>query len=103
MTSSHTKAEILKVYEQLLDELKGERNQNTALKKELEKRQENADNLQQKIASNGTESIAQLRTTVNQQLDELEAKLNDEQQHFVQLQEAGYTSGEKAIGRAARY
>ncbi len=87
ISSSQTKVEILKAYEQLLGELKEEQNQNTALKKELEKRNENIANVHQKIESEGTTSIAQLRNTFNEQLDALENKLEEEQQHFLKLQE----------------
>jgi len=88
VSSSQTKAEILEAYEELLAEIKQERAQNAALQREAEQRGKKMAQLQEQVQSGGASNVPVLRQTLNEQLDALERGINQEQEKFVELQQA---------------
>ena len=88
VSSSNTKAEILKSYHELLSQLKQERAQNTALQQELEKKRSTVEGVAEKTKSGATQSIHQIRKMLNDQLEIIEQGITEEQNKFEELQNA---------------
>ena len=89
VSNSNTKAEILQAYDQLLNQLKKERSQNSALQRELEQKKQLVVKAEEQTKEGGaTQSIQLIRKTLNEQLDKIELGLSNEQQKFEELQQA---------------
>jgi len=88
ISSSNTKAEILRAYEDLLKTLQEERKSNTALQQELKKKEETVGKAVEHTKESASQSIQALRSALNKQLDEIEQGLSKEKQHFEEIQEA---------------
>ena len=88
ISSSNTKAEILKAYNELLGQLREERTQNTALQKEIENKKATVDKVAEKTKSGATQSIQQIRKMLNDQLDMIEQGIAEEQSKFEELKQA---------------
>ena len=86
ISSTNTKAQILEAYEEALKVLQEERNQNVALKRDLEKQKSIVE--QVKSVSSTGQNIKLLKETFNTQLDQIEDALMEEQLKFKELQEA---------------
>lgn len=88
VSATNTKTEILEVYEELLEELKSERENNTALKRELEKKTQVVATATKEIKSSTTQSILEIRNILTDQLDKVEKGINEEQRKIEAIQEA---------------
>lgn len=88
VSATNTKTEILEVYEELLEELKSERENNTALKRELEKKTQIVASATKEIKSGTTQSILEIRNILTDQLDKVEKGINEEQRKIEAIQEA---------------
>lgn len=88
VSNSNTKAQILKAYEELLTELKASRKENTALQQEIEQKRKLVEKAKQATAEDATLPLKQLRSSINQQLDELEEALDSEQDKLKSIQDA---------------
>ena len=88
VTNSNTKAEILKAYDELLAQLKGEKSENTALQKKLAEQKTLLEKASKQAEAGATLNLKQIRTAINQQLDELESQLDQEEKKYLELQEA---------------
>jgi len=88
VSATNTKTEILEVYEELLEELKSERENNTALKRELEKKTQIVATATKEIKSGTTQSILEIRNILTDQLDKVEKGINEEQRKIEAIQEA---------------
>lgn len=88
VSSTSTKAEILQAYNDLLDELKKERSQNTTLRQESERKKSAVETVVEKIKGGAAQNIQVLRKTLNEQLEKLEDDLTKEQKKFEELREA---------------
>ena len=91
VSSTNTKNEILKAYEELLNNFKKEREQNTALKHEFEQKRKIvadtvADNINKENGS--TQNVQTLRSILNDQLEKIDQGILKEQARFDQLQKA---------------
>ena len=88
VSSSNTKAEILRAYEMLLKELQQERIQNTKLQKEIEVEKSTIKKVEEQSKSGATQSLQSIRKTLNEQLDKIEQGIVKEQEKFQELQQA---------------
>lgn len=88
VSSSNTKAEILRAYEMLLKELQQERIQNTKLQKEIETEKNTIKKVEEQSKSGATQSLQSIRKTLNDQLDKIEHGIIKEQEKFQELQQA---------------
>jgi len=88
VTSSNTKTEILQVYDELVDELKVQRQENTSLRQELEKKQALVEKASATVKAGAAMNIQQIRKVLDEQLEKLETALAGEQKKFETLQEA---------------
>jgi len=89
ISTTNTKAEILKAYQELQNELKEQGLQNTALQQELEKKRKMvAVAVEQTKDGGATHTIRHIRESLNAQLDKIEQGIAGEQQKFEELQKA---------------
>ncbi len=88
ITTANTKAQILQAYEEILKEVKRERSQNTALQRELSKKEKLVEEARAHSKQGAGRTIKMLRETFNEQIDKIEQGLEQEQQKFLSLQEA---------------
>ncbi len=88
VSNSNTKAQILKAYEELVEELKAEKSDNTALKQKLDEQKKLVDKAQQQAEEGSMLSIQTIRSSINQQLDQLEGALHQEQDKFTTIRGA---------------
>lgn len=88
ISNSNTKAEILKAYSDLLKELQQERQQNSALQKEIEKKQSTVDKVAERTKEGATQSVQKIRELLGKQLDAIEAGIAQEQANFEELKKA---------------
>lgn len=86
-TATSTKADILSAYEEVLEQLKQERKESTALRQELEKKQLLLQRAESVTQSGATLNLKQIRQTLNTQLDDLERDLSEEQQNYESLRQ----------------
>jgi hypothetical protein len=87
VTNTSTKAEILSAYEELLVQIKTERQDSTALRQELEKKQTLLEKANSSTKGDATLSLQQIRKALNDQLDKVEAGLTEEQQKYETLKQ----------------
>ncbi len=88
VTNSSTKTEILAAYEELLEQLKAQRNENSAMRQEVDKKQGLLEKATAATRSNVGQSLQQMRQALNEQLDQIENGLTEEQKKFEMLREA---------------
>jgi len=88
VTNSSTKTEILAAYEELLEQLKTQRNENSAMRQEVDKKQGLLEKATAATRSNVGQSLQQMRQALNEQLDQVENGLTEEQKKFEMLREA---------------
>jgi len=88
VSNHNTKAEIIEAYNELLDILKSEREENTSLKKELEQKQKTVQKVSAETKDSKQTSIKALKDLVIAQLDGLETSMETERKKFEELQEA---------------
>lgn len=88
ISNSNTKAEILNAYDDLLRQIQQERQQNSALQRELEKKQATVDKVTDRTKEGATQSIQKIREMLSHQLDAIEAGIAQEQTHFEELKQA---------------
>ncbi|MCP3930701.1 MAG: hypothetical protein GY705_16550 [Bacteroidetes bacterium] len=88
VSTSNTKAEILSAYSELMEILRQERKQNTALQRDLEKKRSIVATVAEKTKTGATHSINELKKMLNEQLDKIELGIAKEQQNFEELQRA---------------
>lgn len=86
-TATSTKADILGAYEDVLEQLKQERKESTALRQELEKKQLLLQRAESATQGGATLNLRQIRQTLNTQLDDLERNLSEEQQNYESLRQ----------------
>ncbi|MCB0522239.1 MAG: hypothetical protein H6577_22505 [Lewinellaceae bacterium] len=95
ISSSNTKAEILKAYDELVSELKEHRKENTTLRQEIEKKQSLIENATATVKAGAAVNIQQIRKVLDEQLEKLETALAEEQKKFEMLQEAVKTGADQ--------
>ncbi len=88
VSTTDTKAQILKAYKDLAATLKQERDENAALKRELEKKRKIVERAEESTQGDAPQGIAVLRKALNDQLDKIERAMAEEQEKFEQLQQA---------------
>lgn len=88
VSNANTKAQILKAYKELTDMLKQERQENTAMKRELENKRKIVAKAEEATKSDAPLGIAVLRKALNDELDKIERAMAEEQEKFEQLQQA---------------
>lgn len=88
VSTTNTKAQILKAYKELAAMLKQERDDNVALKRELEKKRRIVERAEEATQADAPQGIAVLRKALNDQLDKIERAMAEEQEKFEQLQQA---------------
>lgn len=87
VTNTSTKAEIMSAYEELLEQIKNERKDSTALRQELEKKQILLEKAGNAVKAGATLSLQQIRKALNEQLDVVEEGLSEEQQKYETLRQ----------------
>ncbi|HMQ46934.1 MAG TPA: hypothetical protein PKA00_05545 [Saprospiraceae bacterium] len=85
VSNNNTKSEILAAYEELLEQIKNERKDSTALRQELEKKQQLLEKANNVAKGEATLSLQQIRKSLNEQLDQLEQRFVTEQQNYETL------------------
>lgn len=88
VSSSNTKTEILSAYDDLVAELKVQRQENTALRQEVEKKQALVEKAAATVKAGAAMNIQQIRKALDEQLEKLETSLAEEQKKFEMLEEA---------------
>ena len=88
VSNTNTKAQILKAYKELTDMLRQERQENTAMKRELENKRKIVAKAEEATQSDAPLGIAVLRKALNDELDRIEKAMSEEQEKFEQLQQA---------------
>lgn len=88
ISNSNTKVEILQAYEDLLKQIQQERQQNSALQRELEKKQSTVERVAERSKEGATQSLKQIREMLGKQLDAIEAGIAQEQANFEELKQA---------------
>lgn len=85
LNNNSTKAEIMSAYEELLEQIKAERKESTALRQELEKKQSLLEKASNAAKGGANLSVQQIRKNLLEQLDQVEAGLVEEQQKYETL------------------
>ncbi len=89
VSNSNTKVQILKAYAELVEALKEERSQKTALQNEIKKKAQLLEKVKEQTSEGGTsETIQALRGALNKHLDKLEHSILEEEAKFRELKEA---------------
>lgn len=88
VSNHNTKAEIIDAYNKLLETLKSERDQNSALKKALEEKKKTVNKVSTEIKGGNESSIKTLKDLIISQLDSLEVSMEGEKRKFNDLQNA---------------
>ena len=88
ISSSNTKAEILKAYDELVKQIQERQRENTALSQEIEKKQALVEKAESTTKAGAAMNVQQIRKALDEQLGKLETALTEEQKKFEMLQEA---------------
>jgi chromosome segregation ATPase len=80
--NTSTKAEIMSAYEELLEQIKAERKESTALRQELDKKQALLEKASNAAQGGAVLTLQQIRKNLNAQLDQVESNLTEEQQKY---------------------
>ncbi|HFA50046.1 MAG TPA: hypothetical protein ENJ95_13640 [Bacteroidetes bacterium] len=95
ISSSNTKAEILKAYDELVKLLQERQRDNTALRQDLEKKQALIKKAEATTKAGAAMNIQQIRKALDEQLGKLETALSEEQEKFEMLQQAVEVEGQQ--------